>query len=319
MLSIDFAPLEGLTDALYRRVHRGAFGGVRKYYMPFVSPSRSLSFTSRQQWDISPAANGGMPAVPQILAKDAELFLDMAALLRDAGYPEVNLNLGCPSGTVTAKGKGAGMLRDLDALRRFLDAVYARSPLPVSLKTRIGYDDAGQWPALLDLIVQYPVHEWILHPRTCRDFYHGAPHRACYGEALARAPFPVIYNGDLFTVSETRAFLLAYPHAPGIMLGRGLAVNPALAQAAQGGPALTLDALITFHDRLLTAYARDWPAGAAVGRMHGIMAYLTQALDCPEPARRRLRRSTTLDQYTDAAADLFRASAVLPEPRFTPP
>ena len=165
-MTIDFAPLEGLTDSIFRRVHYATFSGVRKYYMPFVSPSVSLSFTSRQQRDISPAANRGVPAVPQILAKDAGLFLAMAARLRDAGYAEVNLNLGCPSGTVTAKGKGAGMLRDADGLRRFLDAVFANPPLPISLKTRISYDDAAEWPALLSLFVQYPVHEWILHPRA---------------------------------------------------------------------------------------------------------------------------------------------------------
>ena len=125
-----FAPLEGFTDAIYRRVHHACFGGVDKYFMPFISPSESLSFTSRQQADFSPTENDGVPAVPQILAKDPNRFLIMSRLLRDAGYTEVNLNLGCPSGTVTAKGKGAGMLRDPDALSRFLDAVFTKAPMP---------------------------------------------------------------------------------------------------------------------------------------------------------------------------------------------
>ena len=316
---VDFAPMEGLTDAIYRRAHRACFGGVRKYYIPFVSPSASLSFTARQQWDISPRANAGMPAVPQILARDPALVLEMARRLRDAGFAEVNLNLGCPSGTVTAKGKGAGMLRDPDALRRFLDEVYAASPLPVSLKTRIGFDSPEEWPALLALFIQYPVHEWILHPRTCREFYSGAPHRECWRQALERAPFPVILNGDLFTAEEAREALDRLPRAAGLMLGRGLAVNPALAQAAQGGPGLTLPALIAFHDRLYAAYRKEWPESAVVGRMHGIMMYLLQALDCPEPARRRLKKSTAPDQYLDAAARVFAESRVLPCPRFTPP
>ncbi len=318
-MTIDFAPLEGLTDSIYRRVHHASFGGVRKYYMPFVSPSTSLSFTSRQQRDISPAANRGVPVVPQILARDAELFLAMTALLRDAGYAEVNLNLGCPSGTVTAKGKGAGMLRDTDGLRRFLDTVFARSPLPVSLKTRIGFDDPGEWPKLLSLFVRYPAREWILHPRTCREQYRGAPHRACYAEAMRAAPFPVIFNGDLFTAEEARAFLSEYPGCPGLMLGRGLAANPALAQEIAGGQPLTLDDLRAFHDRLYRAYLREWPENAVVGRMHGIMAYLVQAVDCPDKARKRLRRATSAAEYGDAAAALFRESVLLSPPRFTPP
>ena len=182
-MRIYYAPLEGLTDAIYRRVHHATFSGIEKYFMPFISPSSSLSFTSRQQSDIDPKENMGVPAVPQILCKDAGLFLEMAKLLLDAGYTEVNLNLGCPSGTVTAKGKGAGMLKDQDVLARFLDIIYAKSPLPVSLKTRCGYESPDEWPRLLNLFLCYPIHEWILHPRTWREFYNGAPHRDFFFEA----------------------------------------------------------------------------------------------------------------------------------------
>lgn len=318
-MNVYFAPLEGLTDAIYRRVHHATFGGVNKYFMPFISPSQSLSFTSRQQADISPRENAGVPAVPQVLAKNAAYFLDMVKLLRDAGYTEVNLNMGCPSGTVTAKGKGAGMLRDRDALQRFLDEVYARAALPVSLKTRAGYEDIREWPELLSIFSRYPVLEWILHPRTCREFYSGQPHRECYLQALQAAHFPVIYNGDLFTGAECRSFLSACPPAPGLMLGRGMATNPALAQALAGGEELTVESLRLFHDRLYREYLKNWPEHAVVGRMHGVMSYLVQALDCPAPARRALRKAVSVQEYTDAAARVFAESKLLAEPRFTPP
>ena len=316
---LDFAPLEGMTDAIYRRVHRATFGGIRQYYLPFVSPARSLSFTNRQQFDLAPAQNAGMPAVPQVLCRDAELFADMAALLKEAGYSEVNLNLGCPSGTVTAKGKGAGMLRDPAALDRFLDQVFARSPLPVSLKTRIGFESLSEWSDLLRIFIQYPVKEWILHPRTCREHYGGSPHRRCYGQALEAAPFPVIYNGDIFTLSDYQAFCAEYPAAPGIMLGRGIAVNPALAQEIRGGEALTKDALRLFHDRLYREYLKYWPETAVVGRLHGIMAYLCQALDCPESVLRALRKSTRAEDYQEAACQVFSQGILRDEIRFTPP
>lgn len=316
---LDFAPLEGMTDAIYRRVHRATFGGIRQYYMPFVSPARSLSFTSRQQFDLAPAQNAGMPAVPQVLCRDAELFVDMAALLKQAGYDRVNLNLGCPSGTVTAKGKGAGMLRDPAALDRFLDQIFARSPLPISLKTRIGFADESEWPRLLRIFIQYPAQEWVLHPRTCREYYSGAPHRRCYGQALAASPFPVVYNGDIFTASDFRAFCAEYPDAPGVMLGRGIAANPALAQEIQEGRALTLDDLCLFHDRLYREYLKYWPETAVVGRLHGIMAYLIQALHCPESILRALRKSTHAEDYQEAASQVFAQSTLRDEIRFTPP
>ncbi len=318
-MKLYFAPMEGFTDVIYRRVHYAVFGGVDKYFMPFISPSQSLSFTSRQQADFSPRENAGVPAVPQVLANDPDRFLDMACLLRDAGYAEVNLNLGCPSGTVTAKGKGAGMLRDPDALARFLDAVYAKAPLPVSLKTRAGWESPDEWPRLLDIFCRYPVHEWILHPRTCREFYHGAPHRDFYRQAVEKAPFPVIYNGDLLCAADCRAFAESDPGGDGWMLGRGMITNPALAQTIRGGQRLTLEALRAFHDRLYFEYLKNWPAHAAVGRMHGLMGYMIQAVDCPASVRRALRKATTADEYSDAAARLFAESTLLDDPRFIPP
>ena len=318
-MKLYFAPLEGFTDAIYRRVHHAVFGGVEKYFMPFISPSQSLSFTSRQQADFSPRENAGVPAVPQILAKEPDRFLDMARLLRDAGYTEINLNLGCPSGTVTAKGKGAGMLRDPDALARFLDAVYAKAPLPVSLKTRAGWESPDEWPRLLDIFCRYPVHEWILHPRTCREFYHGTPHRDFYRLAVEKAPFPVIYNGDLLCEADCRAYAESDPGGAGWMLGRGLLTNPALAQTIQGGERLTLESLRAFHDRLYYEYLKYWPEHAAVGRMHGLMGYLLYAVDCHAPVRRALRKATTAEEYTDAAARLFAESTLLDDPCFIPP
>ena len=75
------------------------------------------------------------------------------------GYGEVNLNLGCPSGTVTAKGKGAGFLGDLPRLERFLDEIFARSPLPISIKTRMGVSDPEEFGPILALYNRSPVKE----------------------------------------------------------------------------------------------------------------------------------------------------------------
>ena len=179
-MRIYFAPMEGVTDAVYRRVHRRHFDGVDKYFLPFISPSHSMTFNRREKFDMSPEQNASMPAVPQILTNDETYFERLSAILRDLGYREVNLNLGCPSGTVTAKGKGSGLLREPDRLKLFLDGIFAHPILPVSVKTRIGYDDPGEWPALWSLLREYPFLEIILHPRTRQEFYTGTPHReAC--------------------------------------------------------------------------------------------------------------------------------------------
>lgn len=317
-MRIYFAPLEGVTDAVYRRVHRQCFAGVDKYFMPFVSPSPVMSFTLRVRRDFSPAENAGMPVIPQILAKDADCFLLLACSFADMGYPEVNLNLGCPSGTVTGKGKGAAMLRDLDALRRFLDAIYAHPPLPISIKARIGYDDPEKWPALLHLFSGYPVHELILHPRTRQEAYGGKPHKDAYALGLQSGPFPWVYNGNLFTAADCRQLLQEYPGTAALMLGRGLAANPALAQEAKGGEPLGLDALVHFHDRLYAAYLQDRAETAVVGRMHLIMHYLSYCFENPQKPRRAIRKATTAEEYAAAVDGLLKNCPLKAVPAFDP-
>jgi len=123
-----FAPMEGITDSIYRAVHHRHFSGVTRYYMPFISPTVHRTLTPRETRELPKADSVAFEAVPQLLTKISEDFLWAAGICRDLGYNEVNLNLGCPSGTVTAKGKGAGMLRDKDHLRQFLDDIYAAAP-----------------------------------------------------------------------------------------------------------------------------------------------------------------------------------------------
>ena len=144
-LPIYFAPLEGVTDAVYRRVHHAHFTGIDKYFIPFISPTQNLVLTPRERSNVSPEANAGMYAVPQVLTKRADHFLWAEKQLAAMGYEEININLGCPSGTVTAKGKGAGMLEHPVDLELFLDEVFKKTKVRVSLKTRIGFSSPDEF------------------------------------------------------------------------------------------------------------------------------------------------------------------------------
>ena len=311
-MQIYFAPMEGVTDVLYRRVHHRHFSGVDKYFMPFIRPSHSLCFNRREKFDMDPNQNAGVPVVPQLLTNNAAYFDAVAHLLADMGYTEINLNLGCPSGTVTAKGKGSGLLRAPDDLRALLDAIYAHPILPVSIKTRIGYQSPVEWPRLLEIYRQYPVSELIVHPRTREEFYEGTPHR----DACALLNGPYIYNGNLFTVKACKEIQDAFPHISGVMLGRGLVANPALGQAVQGGEPLTLDRLISFHDDLYAEYLRFWPETAVVGRMHLMMKYLCSCFEDSGRVRKMLRKATTAEAYEAAARMLFYGCRFVPERGF---
>jgi tRNA-dihydrouridine synthase len=282
---------------------------VEKYFMPFINPSRSLSFTSRQQADISPRENAGVPAVPQILAKDADRFLDMAKLLRDAGYTEVNLNLGCPSGTVTAKRKGAGFLLLPEELEAFLDAVFAAPELrglAISLKTRIGFANAGEWERLLSIYRQYPLSRLIVHPRLRSDYYTGQVHPEAFALALEGSPFPVTWNGDVFCPADLEALLARFPKLDAVMLGRGLAAEPGLAGRLRTGEPCARETLRAFHDALCEEYrAVLYGDTALCHRMKEIWSYLILHFEGGEKHWKRITKAKRREEFLLAAEAVF--------------
>ena len=299
-MDIRFAPMEGLTDTVYRRTHHQHFGGVSKYYIPFVSPTQHHAFTPKELRAISPEHNAGIPTVPQILAKDAEHFLWAAGEMAAMGYDEVNLNIGCPSGTVTAKGKGSGMLRDLYALDTFLNEVCAKSPVAVSVKTRIGFESHDEWTEILDVLAEYPLKEIIIHPRTRQGFYKvGTLHPETFRMAAEKG-LPLVYNGDLFSAEDCGMLQREYSDMP-MMMGRGLVCNPALAQAACGGAPLEKAAFRAFHDALWDAYRQDRPLDQAHSRMRELMIYMSCCFQDADKAAKNVRKSNpkTYEEMVD--------------------
>lgn len=301
----SLAPMEGITGHVFRRVHAECFGALDRYYTPFITPPRAgSSFGGRVRREVDPAANRGLDVVPQLITKNADEFTWAARLLAEMGYAEVNLNLGCPSGTVVAKGRGAGLLRDPDGLEAFLRDVCRASPLPVSVKTRLGIQDDAEYGRILEVYLRLPLKELIVHPRVQRDRYQGVPRRELYGETLRRAPFPVAYNGDVFGCGDLDALLSAYPDTRHVMLGRGILANPALARMLAGGPAATADELRRFHDRLFDAY-REEIGGNAVFRMKEWWSYARFSFADPLSVHRAVRKVRRVDEYADAVERVF--------------
>ena len=170
-MKLYLAPLEGITNHIYRKALYECFGGFDKYFIPFIRAKQNLNFSGREKKDIDPENNQGMYAVPQILTRNAEDFLRTASQLAGLGYREINLNLGCPSKTVVTKGCGAGFLERPDELERFLDHIFANTDLKISIKTRLGMDDAEEFEDLLEIYNRFPLEELIVHPRVQKDFY----------------------------------------------------------------------------------------------------------------------------------------------------
>lgn len=303
----SMAPMEGFTGHVFRRVHAAHFGVLDCYYTPFLAPPHlGCPFVGRGLKEIDPAANEGLNVIPQLLTNRADEFVWATQLLSDMGYREVNLNLGCPSGTVVSKGGGSGFLRDLDRLEAFLCDICERSALPVSVKTRLGLEGDAEYERILDVCCRMPLAQPIVHPRIQHDRYQGSPRWEPYGRTLERAPFPVAYNGDVFCAADVDALVDAYPATRHVMLGRGLLSNPALARQARGGLPITPSELRRFHDDLFGAYEAEI-GGNAVLRMKEWWFYAKYTFADPSAVHRAVRKTRSVEDYLRAVERVFGA------------
>lgn len=254
-MKILFAPMEGVAHWQYRSAQRACFAQADEYFLPFWSP-RNRALTHRERTDAAPERNRGARTIPQILANSSEDFLWAAAELERLGYGEVNLNLGCPSGTVVRKQKGAGLLGVPERLDAFLNEIFCACPLPVSVKTRLGMESPEEWPRLLEIFNGYPIVRLILHARVREEQYAGTPHREWFDYTLRESRAPVCYNGDLLDGEALRAFQRDYPQAESVMCGRGFLYHPGLVNLYRGEKE-SPQALRRFHQTLYESYRNE--------------------------------------------------------------
>ena len=297
-----FAPLEGITDSIYRRLHHKHFSGIDRYYMPFLSPTIHRSLTHKEDRELPLADSVPFTAIPQILTKVPEDFLWAAQVCADRGYQEVNLNVGCPSGTVVSKGKGSGMLRSPAELDRFLEEIYSKSPLPISVKTRLGVENPEEFSTLLDVFNRYPILELTIHPRVRKDFYKEAVREEWFQYAYENSHNKLCYNGNLCTMEQIEAVARRYPDVESVMIGRALIGDPGLL-SPEG---TTRENLKAFHDDLMEEYIVAFgSARNAMFRLKENWGFLHLRFENTEKLWKKLRKTTDIDEYRSITSEIF--------------
>ena len=250
------APLEGITGYIYRNAYHKYFHNVDKYFTPFITPHTKRCLNAREKNDILPENNQGMKVVPQVLTNSAEDFIKIGKTLQEYGYDEINLNLGCPSGTVVSKKRGAGFLAYPKELDEFLAEIFEKMDMKISIKTRIGKEENWEWEDLLSIYNKYPLEELIVHPRVQTDFYKGKPNWQAYEYAVKESKNPLCYNGNIFTVSDYEKVTEQFEKTESVMLGRGIIANPQLLDNIKDRNARPNKAQIkAFHDEICMGYA----------------------------------------------------------------
>lgn len=299
-MKIYFAPMEGITSYIFRNAHHKYFGGVDKYFTPFLAPNQAHCFMPREKRDILPEHNEGILVVPQILTNQAEHFIKTARALKEYGYEEVNLNLGCPSGTVTAKKRGSGFLSDPDALDEFLDRIFAEVDMRISVKTRIGVSEPEEFETLLEIYNEYPMEELIVHPRLQKDFYQGLPRMKWFDRAAEQSSHKLCYNGNIFSLADYQRWKMNYPDIPSVMLGRGAVSDPSLPLQICGEQRMEKDTFLAFHQEICDGY-QTWQCGDknVLFKMKELWFYFGMLFPDGKRYLKKIKKSQKLKDYFD--------------------
>ena len=320
---VEMAPMEGITNYIYRLAFARWFGGVDRYFTPFLSPNQHHSFQTKEWREIEPENNHGLKVIPQLLTNDAEHFLWAVGVIAERGFDEVNFNLGCPSGTVYSKKKGSGLIAEPDMLDRVLDEIFngnekVEKPLRISVKTRLGKEDPDEFIRILEIYNRYPLSELIIHARVRTEFYKGEVHRDRFAYAIENAKAPLSFNGNLFTAEDVNAVAKDFPTAYAVMLGRGMLADPSLARQLQGGAGLTKEAFIGFHNELLTQNKAMLSGDAQLlHRMKELWPYWHLMFTNGRKYWKEVRKATRLSAYEATASRMFERESLLAGAHFS--
>ena len=303
------APLESVTTWIYRQAHAKIYGRLDKYFIPFLEPHEKRDFKTRELQEILPEHNKNIYAVPQILTNRSEGFIKLAKALKDWGYEEVNLNLGCPSKTVVTKGKGSGFLAKPEELERFLTEIFdaLSGEVKISVKTRIGKEDPEEFPVLLKLFNKYPMEELIIHPRVQKDGYGNVPRLELYELAEKQSLNPLCYNGDLYTREKIRNFAERFPGTERLMFGRGFLRDPGLLYNEGKDSKDIFEKFWAFHDLVYEGYQeRNMGDRNVLFKMKELWSYQVYQFSEPERLFKTFKKVQDCNEYEQMIRNLRR-------------
>ena len=303
------APLESVTTWIYRQAHAKIYGRLDKYFIPFLEPHEKRDFKTRELQEILPEHNENIYAVPQILTNRSEGFIKLAKALKDWGYEEINLNLGCPSKTVVTKGKGSGFLAKPEELERFLTEIFdaLSGEVKISVKTRIGKEDPEEFPVLLELFNKYPMEELIIHPRVQKDGYGNVPRLELYELAEKQSLNPLCYNGDLYTREQIRNFAERFPGTERLMFGRGFLRDPGLLYNEGKDSKDIFEKFWEFHDLVYEGYQeRNMGDRNVLFKMKELWSYQVYQFSEPERLFKTFKKVQDCNEYEQMIRNLRR-------------
>lgn len=306
--SIQFAPLQGYTESPYRNAHALCFGGVDTYYTPFVRLEKE-GFRSKDLREIAPQRNRTPHLIPQLIASTPEKAEAILTLFVEKGYREVDINLGCPFPLLAKRHNGSGILPYPDEVESLLRIITRYPDISFSVKMRLGWEAPDECLRLAPLLNEVPLQQVTLHPRLGKQQYKGTVDLDAFDAFRQVCRHPLLYNGDLHTLEDIRKVRTRFPDLAGVMIGRGLLANPALALECRRDAPLAhnekIEKVRQMHHHVFQTYEQQLEGGEMqlLNKMKTFWEYLL-----PEADRKLLKaihKSSRLCRYRQAVDELF--------------
>lgn len=307
---IYLAPLQGMTDRIYRNLFPVYFKGVDVALAPFIPSVRKMKAETKHLRELDPDKNTGLPTIPQIMGSRPDDFILLANRLNDMGYGTVNWNLGCPYPMVVKKGRGAGMLCYPDRIESFLETAMPVLKPKLSIKLRIGLKYPDDVLTLIPIFNRFPLDELIIHPRTGAQMYEGNVDLEMFEQCLHLSKHRVVYNGDIDSLEKLEMLSQRFGSVDRWMIGRGLIANPFLAEKIKFNTekpyAEKIKIMKAFHDHLFAEYSKIlFGPSHITNKMKEIWTYMGGFFENGDKIKKRIWKAHHRDNYRDIVNKVF--------------
>lgn len=310
-LTLLSSPLQGFTDFRFRNAFQLHFGGIDTFYSPYIKLNGKLVIKGSYERDILPENNTTLEVIPQIITNDAEEFLFVANYVQQLGYKELNWNLGCPYPMVAKCGMGSGLIRNTSQIEHILKRVHTETDIIVSMKMRMGYDNASEILDVFPILEQYPIKNIAIHARIGKQLYKGGVDLDSFQKCLDHSKHKIYYNGDITSVEKFNELQERFPSIDHWMIGRGLIADPFLPAMIKNNttayPKNKLEIFEAFHDTIYHEYDAYLSGPTPIRmKMLGFWEYFSESFSNPQKTFKKIKKAGNSKNYEAAVKEIFK-------------
>ena len=304
------SPLQGFTDFRFRNAFHHYFGGIDTFYAPYIRLNGKFKIKSSYQNDLLQENNTTLEVIPQIITNNAEEFLFVAKYVQSLGYKELNWNLGCPYPMVAKSGMGSGLICNPDKINTILERAHKETDILVSMKMRMGYDNAEEILDAFPILDQYPLKSIAIHARIGKQLYKGPVDLDSFERCITGTEHKLYYNGDITSIASFKTMQARFPSIDHFMIGRGLIADPFLPQMIKNNtteyPKDRWDIFEAFHNTIYKQYD-DYLSGPTPIKMKmlGFWEFFSQSCSNPQKTYKAIKKATNPFKYKQAVSTIL--------------